>query len=100
MSTFFCLGIEPFLKKMESEGGHPIIGREEPTRNESESYFVVKFLDDNTTITGKTIIESYARAIDKLVNDCGLEQVIQADKDYVDKKAYRKLRPIPSPKNS
>ena len=95
-----------FLMKMKREGVHPSIEREGPSieregpiSNESESYFVVKFLDDNTTVTGKTIIESYARAIDKLVNDCGLEQVIQADKDYVDKASYRKLRHISTKKD-
>lgn len=83
-----------FLKKMKREGGSPILERKEIISNKSESYFVVKFLDDNTTVSGKTIIESYTRAIDKLVDVCGLEQVIQADKDYVDKYTYRKIRHI------
>ena len=101
-----------FLKKMGREGVHPSIEKEEPTSNEPEptsnepeptsnepeSYFVVKFLDNNITVTGKTIIESYAKAIDKLVNDCGIEQVIQADKDYVDQVSYRKLRHISTSK--
>ena len=87
-----------FLKNMVPKGDPYIIIEKEKTEEPSEGSFMVKFLDDNTTITGKTIIESYARAIDKLVNDCGLERVIQADIDYVDKVSFRKLRHLSTKK--
>ncbi len=90
--------VKTFLKNMVPKGDPHIIIENEKTAESSESYFKVKFLDDNTTITGETIIEAYARAIDKLVNDCGLEQVIQADRDYVDQKSIRKLRHISTEK--
>ena len=90
--------VKTFLKNMVPKGDPVIIIEQEKIAEPSESYFRVKFHDDNTTITGKKIIEAYARAIDKLVNDCGLEQVIQADRDYVDKKPIRKLRHISTKK--
>ncbi|MYF99614.1 hypothetical protein F4212_10880 [Candidatus Poribacteria bacterium] len=86
--------VKTFLKNMVPKGDPSIIIEEEKMEEPSERYFMVKFLDDNTTITDKTIVACYAKAIDKLVNECGLQQVIQADEDYIDQQPNRKLRHI------
>lgn len=78
-----------FINNKKNTGDTPG-GTVEP----SGCYFLVTFADDNTTITDKTIIGCYAKAIDKLVSDCGLMQVIQADEDYLNEKPSRKLRRI------